>query len=144
MYESLTKLLPHYGEAKAYGEWLSDRNHEGTLDDPVQFPFVDYAWNVIALEEAASDFVDAHPKLGLTRYSDILAASGIKWDSESMSAADVSKLDGRTVAALIVGAVRADRFSEGVLLEFCESGCMTRWLARLKEIDESESPEDEV
>jgi len=34
-----------------------------------------------------------------------------------------------------MGSIRADRFSEGALLEFIESGCMVRWLLRLKTID---------
>ena len=52
-----------------------------------------------------------------------------------MESADVSALDGQTVMALLVGAVRAERFCDGALLGFLESGCVERWLRRLREID---------
>jgi hypothetical protein len=55
-----------------------------------------------------------------------------------MEQADVSSLDGRVVMALLVGVLRADRFCEGVLLGFWNSGAMNRWLERLKEIDEDQ------
>ena len=53
-----------------------------------------------------------------------------------MEGADVSALDGKTVMALLVGAVRAERFCDGALLGFLESGCIGRWLRRLRQIDE--------
>ena len=72
----------------------------------------------------------------LTRYGDILEKANIKWDAQSMKYADVSDLDGRTVMALLVGAVRAERFCDGALLAFCEGGNVAKWLQRLKELDE--------
>lgn len=136
MYECLTRLLPQFSGGEAFGEWVADHEGKGTLDDSVRFPFVDYGDAVLELEQAIYDFEKLHPEFELKRFNDILAASGIDWAAESMSDADVSALDGRTVAALILGAMRADRFCEGALLEFCESGCIARWLGRLKEIDE--------
>ena len=50
--------------------------------------------------------------------------------------ADVSSLDDQIVMALIMGAIRADRFCEGALFGFFKDGSMKRWLLRLKEIDE--------
>ena len=52
-----------------------------------------------------------------------------------MKNADVSALEGKTVYALLRGAVRAEEECPGALLDFCASGCVTRWLRRLKEID---------
>ena len=49
--------------------------------------------------------------------------------------ANVDELDGKTVVALILGTIRAERFSDGTLLEFCQNGCIAKWLSRLKEID---------
>lgn len=37
--------------------------------------------------------------------------------------------------ACIVGAIRADHFSEGLLLHFFEDGVITKWLERLKELE---------
>ena len=72
----------------------------------------------------------------LTRYGDILGEANIKWDAQSMKYADVSALDGRTVMALLVGAVRAERFCDGAFLAFCEDSNIAKWLQRLKELDE--------
>ena len=54
-----------------------------------------------------------------------------------MANADVSAMDAQCVLALIVGAVRAERFCDGALLDFFENGCMAKWLKRLNEIRES-------
>lgn len=44
-------------------------------------------------------------------------------------------MDGQCVTALIVAVIRADRFSEGTLLNSFKEGYITKWLKRLKEID---------
>ena len=54
-----------------------------------------------------------------------------------MSAVDVSRMDGQGVMALIMAAVRAERFCDGALKEFFENGSIEKWLCRLKEIEES-------
>ena len=56
--------------------------------------------------------------------------------------ADVSALDGKTVFALLLGAVRAERFCDGALMYFCESGCVLRWLERLRETDRETAGRD--
>ena len=77
-----------------------------------------------------------HPEYELTKYEEILKSNGLEWSLHSMGAADVSHADGKLVMALLVGALRADRFSEGTFLGFCEDGSVVRWLKRLKEIDD--------
>ena len=52
-----------------------------------------------------------------------------------MSGAIVEDLDARCVCALLVGAVRAERFCDGALLSFFKDGSVRCWLNRLKEID---------
>ena len=89
------------------------------------------------MEKEIYQFDDVHPEMDFCNYSDILEELGIEWEMESMEQADVSLLDGRMVAVLLRGAVRADRFCEGALLSFCKSGCIKRFLERLKSIDES-------
>ena len=44
-------------------------------------------------------------------------------------------LDAKIVLALLIGAIRADRFCEETLLGFVKSGAIQRWLGRLKEFD---------
>ena len=135
MFESLTAYLPKLGISD-YGEWIVDRENDGTPEHPIQFPWVLYGETVQELENAIYQFVDDHEDLGLIQYGEILEKSDLKWDMNSMRNADVSKLDGATVMALLLGAVRAERFCDGALLGFCESGCITKWLKRLKELDD--------
>ena len=135
MFESLTRFIPLLeGD---FGTWVVDHEHDGTAEDPICLPFVEYSQTVSALESSVMSFVDNHQELCLTQYSDILKRAGLDWGSESMEGADVSALDGTTVMALLVGAVRAERFCDGAFLGFLESGCIERWLRRLRQIDET-------
>lgn len=134
MYEKLTNLLPELSDSKA-GEWIADHKNDGTKEHPIQFPFVAYAEAVTKLEENIYAFEKEHPELSLNKYSAILEEQGVKWDMRSMSSADVSAFTGRQVAALLLGAVRAERFCDGALKEFVENGSVKRWLERLAEID---------
>ena len=134
MYESLTRLIP--GLIEEYGTLIVDNESKGTMDDPIHMPFVDYSPAVTELMKAVYAFKAEHPDFELTKYEEILNSNGLKWSWESMSEADVSNADGRLVMALLLGAIRADRFSEGTLLRFCEDGSVLRWLKRLQEIDD--------
>lgn len=134
MYESLTTLIPVLATDN-FGEWIIDKENDGTPEHPIQWPFVNYGDAVVNLEKEIYRFYDEHPDFGLKRYGDILNAGGIEWGMESMKRADVSSLDGKTVMALLLGAVRAERFCDGALLGFCEDGSVIKWLERLKELD---------
>ena len=37
-----------------------------------------------------------------------------------------------------LGIIRAERFCEGTLLDFCKNGCIAKWLLRLQEIDKQQ------
>ena len=125
MYERLTAYIPVL-EKGFFGEW---RCCAGT------FPFVQYSWHMRELEEKIHCFADDHREEGFGDYSRILEEHGITWGSEAMKKADVSALDGKTVFALLLGAVRAEKFCDGALMYFCENGCVLRWLERLREAD---------
>lgn len=135
MYESLTAFLPELNKT-SYGDWVIDRENDGSPEHPIHFPFVNYDDVVVGLWHVIYDFEKNHPDYELTRYSDILAKSSIKWEAESMEHADVSDLDGQTVMALLMAATRAERFCEGAMLGFLENGCIKRWIQRLKDIDD--------
>lgn len=135
MFESLTKHLPAIENAEGFGNWVVDRESKGTMDDPIKMPYVNYGMTVADVEQAIYDFVDEHPEYELTHYHDILERNGLEWGGQAMSGADVSELDGQAVMALLLGAVRAERFCDGALLGFFGDGSMRRWLLRLKEID---------
>ena len=135
MFESLTKHLPAIENAEGFGKWVVDRESKGTMNGPIKMPYVNYGTTVADVEQAIYDFVDEHPEYELTHYYDILERNGLEWGSQAMSGADVSELDGQAVMALLLGAVRAERFCNGALLGFFGDGSMRRWLLRLKEID---------
>ncbi|WP_454946650.1 DUF6508 domain-containing protein [Cryptobacterium curtum] len=141
MFEELTKHLPAIEKAERFGNWVVDRESKGTMDDPIQMPYVDYETTVTNVDQAIYDFADEHPEYELTHYRDILERNGLKWGSQAMSRADVSDLDGQAVMALLLGAVRAERFRDGALLCFFEDGSIRRWLLRLREIDNGGSNE---
>ena len=118
MFESLTEYLPKNEEVECYGDWAVDRESKGTMDDPIQMPYVNYGMTITEVEQAIYAFVDEYPEYELTRHSDILERNGLEWDRRIMSEADVSELDGQVVMALLLGAVRAERSCNGALLGF--------------------------
>ena len=52
-----------------------------------------------------------------------------------MSEADASILDGKTIVALLIGAVQAEKFCDGTFLGLLKQGCIIRWLGKLEVID---------
>ena len=80
-------------------------------------------------------FSDNNKDFELTRYGEILERNGLEWGTKSMSEAYVSSLDAQCVMALIMGAVRAERFCDGALLGFFKDGSIKKWLVRLLELD---------
>lgn len=137
MYEGLTKYLPELDKAEGYGEWVVDRRGRGTTDNLMRVPRVSYGSLVMDVVHAIYAFEREHPEYVLNRYGDILERNGLRWDGRVMREADVSRLDGQAVAALILGAVRADRFCDGALIGFFEDGSIKRWFEKLRDADEA-------
>ena len=136
IYENLTKYIDELKDDKI-GETICDNTgRDGTLEHPYQMPFTSYSPTVMQFQQEVYDFEENHPEYGLNDYHSILAKYHIQWETESMSTYDVSKMDGQGVMALILAAIRAERFCDGALKEFFEIGAIDKWLLRLKEIDE--------
>ena len=135
MYEKLTSLLEDI-KTDSIGKWIVDKENDGSLEHPIQMPFVVYSRVVRQFERVVYNFEEEHPEFELNQYGSILERYDIKWETQSMSTVDVSKMDGQGVMALIMAAVRAERFCDGALKEFFENGSIDKWLLRLKEIDE--------
>ena len=129
MFEALTMYLPLL-KNDDYGRWVIDNEHDG-ITEPKQVPFVNYSRIVCKLMVAICTFVEDHRNLNLYEYHEIISNAGIKdpWK------ADVSNLDARTVAALIVAAWRAERFCDGAFLGCLKDGLMEKWLTRLLDLD---------
>ena len=143
MYEKLTSLLEDI-KTDSIGEWIVDKENDGSPEPPIHFPFVTYSECVNRFEHEVYAFEEANPEYGLHRYGEILKSHGIEWGSRTMKMADVSKLSGRTVMALLMGAIRAERFCDGALKAFFEDGDIEKWLTRLKEIDEMGDIPDQI
>lgn len=133
-YDNLIKYLPLL-EDDNFGTWVIDRKNDGTMEHPIHMPFVNYSEMVNHFIDDIYDFVDHNEDMKLTQYNEILNKNGFEWGSKSMSEADVSDLDAQCIMALLVGAVRAERFCDGALLGFFKDGSIRKWLERLKKID---------
>ena len=140
-FENLIKYLPLL-EDNNIGTWIIDRENDGTPKHPIQMPFVNYSEMVHHFIEDVYDFEEKNKDFELTRYGEILEKNGLEWGSKSMSEADVSFLDAQCVMALIMGAVRAERFCDGALLGFFKDGSIKKWLKRLNEIDADNKKEN--
>ena len=98
-------------------------------------PFVDYSEIVHSFIDDVYFFEESNRNMILNRYEDILRKNDIEWTIESMTKADISNLNAQCVLALIMGAIRAERFCEGVLLDLFNSGYIVNWLERLNSIE---------
>ena len=136
MHKKLTAYLSTL-EADGFGEWIVDTESRGTIDNPIQMPYVSYSRMVRQFVDDVYAFADKHQEYDLYRYNVILAENGIEWNRKSMYEKDVSTLEGKCIVAMIMGAVRAERFCDGALLNFFRTGTITKWLRRLQEIDET-------
>ena len=125
IYEELTNILdelPH----DELGEWIIEGEDDGTPEHPIQMPFVAYSKLVREFEKAVYCFAENHPEYTLNQNRDILKKHGIEWGNDSMDAVDVSHMDGQCIMALLMGAVRAERFCDGALLGFFKRGSIKR------------------
>lgn len=135
LYKDLTDYLPRIKDIE-FGKWYPEKQTgDGSLERPFQMPFVVYDGVVEGLIKAVYRFEEEHPEYGLNRYHQILEKHSIRWDDQEMTNADVSEMDGQGVMALLLAAIRADRFCDGALLDFLRRGCIQKWLERLVEID---------
>jgi hypothetical protein len=137
-YESLTKYLPMM-QQDTFGEWHIDQKNDGTMEHPYEMPYIEYSKQVKNFEKDVYAFAEDHPDYDLNKYGEILERNGIKWGSKSMQAAKTDEFDAQTILALIMGAVRAERFCDGALLGFFERGDLGKWLERLQNLDEENS-----
>lgn len=119
------------------GEWSCDKENDGSSERPMHLPFVIYSITVKKLADDIYKFAKESDEIVPGKYAEILQANGIKWGYDSMMKADASELDAQCILALLIASLRAERFCDGALLGFIESGAVARWLKRLQELDEA-------
>lgn len=134
-FEILTNYIPKL-EGNHFGKWVVDTENDGSSERPIHMPYVDYSAIIYNFVHDFYQFENENNDLKLNYYQDILNENNIEWRSESMITADVSDLNAQAILALIMGVIRADRFSEGTLLEFFQNGCMVKWLMQLQLLDD--------
>ena len=135
-YSALTKyinLLKNDND----GEWICDKENDGSSERPIHVPFVSYSIAVNNLADDIYKFAKESNEIVPSKYAEILQANGIEWGYDSMMKADASELDAQCILALLIASLRAERFCDGALLGFIESCAVTRWLKRLQELDEA-------
>lgn len=135
-YSALTKYI-NLLENDNVGEWICDKENDGSSERPMHVPFVSYSIAVSKLEEDIYKFAKESDEIVPSNYAEILQANGIEWNSDSMIKADSSGLEAQCILALLIASLRAERFCDGALLGFIESGAVIRWLKRLQELDEA-------
>ena len=135
-YSALTKYINLLKNDNA-GEWICDKENDGSSERPMHLPFVVYSITVDKLTDDIYKFAKESDEIVLSKYADNLNANGIKWGYDSMMKADASELDAQCILALLIASLRAERFCDGALLEFIKNGAVIRWLKRLQELDEA-------
>lgn len=135
-YSALTKYINLLKNDNA-GEWICDKENDGSSERPMHLPFVIYSITVDKLTDDIYKFAKESDEIVLSKYADILNANGIKWGYDSMMKADASGLDAQCILALLIASLRAERFCDGALLEFIKNDAVIRWLKRLQELDEA-------
>ena len=112
------------------GEWTCDKENDGSSERPIHVPFVSYSIAVNNLADDIYKFAKESNEIVPSKYAEILQANGIEWGYDSMMKADASVLDAQCILALLIASLRAERFCDGALLGFIESGAVIRWLKR--------------
>ena len=56
-------------ETDSVGEWIIDKEHKGTEDDPIHFPYPKYTEVVNELIDAVYEFEHENPEYELTKYA---------------------------------------------------------------------------
>lgn len=135
-YSALTKYINLLKNDNA-GEWICDKENDGSSERPIHVPFVSYSIAVNNLADDIYKFAKESDEIVPSKYAEIIQANGIEWGYDSMMKADASELDAQCILALLIASLRAERFCNGALLEFIEIGAVIRWLKRLQELDEA-------
>ena len=135
-YSALTKYINLLKNDNA-GEWICDKENDGSSERPIHLPFVSYSIAVNNLADDIYKFAKESNEIVPSKYAEILQANGIEWGYDSMMKADASELDAQCILALLIASLRAERFCDGALLEFIKNGAVIRWLKRLQELDEA-------
>lgn len=132
-FDSLTAFITRLKDIDYAERYPKHQTGDGSIENPYQMPHYVYEDVVREFETSVYRFEQEHPEFQLNKYGDILLLNGLRWDEDIMKKADVSHMSSQAVMSLILGAIRAERFCDGALKSFLESGCIEKWLIRLED-----------
>ena len=84
-FDILTKYISMI-QPDSIGEFVIDKENDGTTEHPIQMPFVGYSEMVHNFIDDVYTFEKSNKDMELTRYGEILKDNGLEWDLESMKA----------------------------------------------------------
>ena len=129
MYESLTKYI----------DKIDDDIICKLVEEPGYMPYVDYTSMVDDFVDDVYKFLKESKEVSPKNFQNIIKANGIDPNTKSVFEVDPNTLDGSCIFSILLAAVRAERFSDGVLENLFKSGHIKRWLERLRAIDEEKT-----
>lgn len=133
-FKELTKYISLLQKDQAETGFVADEKN-CTKDDSVIIAEINYSETVEKFIKDLNIFIIKNKELELNKYEDILQRNGIQHNIDVIYNTDVSDKDAQCVMAMFMFVLRAERFSEGNILDFLECGSIIKWLKRLNEID---------
>ena len=75
-FDILTKYISMI-QSDSIGEWVIDKENDGTLEHPIKMPFVGYSKMVDSFQKDLYKFCDEHPEYEHTRYGETLERNNL-------------------------------------------------------------------
>ena len=142
-FDLITRYIPLFSEEEDIGEWIFDKENDGSKEHPIFMPYFRYKDFFL---QFITDVASFDEEYFLDNGRTILDNNHIEWSQKGFCSADVTTVDAECIFALLVFAIQLERVHEGLLSSFARDGSIVRWLSRLKEIDDQlendEDPED--
>ena len=142
----IEKRLTQFLDNELYAVYKEYKHYIHTIFKPEKHRIITKYISKLTDDDHLHNFIDEfyifakeHPECSLEKYDAVLKSKGILWTEESMLRADIEELDADIILACIMGALRAEHFSSGMIDVFNKNGALKRWLVRLKNID-AETP----
>ncbi len=128
IYHNLISYIDRFADGD-YGEW-SNPKEKDTSETQYILPYFIHSNKTIAF---VKEIYRVSKELGIKNYKDVMKKNGIDCKFEDI---DFSKLNSEGIIAILLFVVRGDRFVEGMLEGWLESGRINKLLEKLKELEE--------
>lgn len=133
-FDLLTKYLSLL-DGDQFGEWNPIHKDRVEKVDTFIMPYVNYSETIKDFIRDVYRFADSHIDFDLNQYNRILQDHCIDLTS-NWQTIDISSLDAQCLTALIMGAIRTERFCDGTILGLLEGGYLQAWLGQLQKFEQ--------